>query len=197
MKSFTAPTQSSIDLGVYQMLIDFGWPPNLLHTLFIERATVNGIDALRKRSTKNWGRYEVFRNWLAEQPDLRVCARPDPTDLGLTLTIANNTDLEDIVAVANAKLRLRAVNNRWQVSRPGSEYLLASDCNALSDAVMVPQTTEIDPEGAQRHGRNAGIRTRRRGSNLVNNAVDAYGCRERRAHPLDSGCALLSWRSGS
>jgi hypothetical protein len=143
-EKFNRAMHTTIDLGVYEVLQEYGWPPNLLHTLFIDRVEVDG--RVYENDPEDWGAYEQFAAWLngptsaaAEQGaalapyQLRVCHVDNPQNIGPLLSLGANTDLEDIAALAGQKLTLSAEGAQWRVSRSRvAHFFAAGACDSAS-----------------------------------------------------------------
>lgn len=128
-EKFNRAMQSSIDLGVYDLLLEYGWHADLLHTLFIERVEVeervetpDGTTAIAAELFINDPsrdeQFSRFQAWLRRATvaqggqRFQLCSRPSPTQVGPLLNLRPDTDLEDLAAIANAKLVLESDDAR-------------------------------------------------------------------------------------
>lgn len=154
---FNRAIHSSIDTGVYHMLLEQGWPPHLLHTLFIERVDVrvnsdytdigqpqsadstvtpiSGITTLTNDPSDEVA-YGRFRTWLNSVLDdtgerLQFCSSESPASFGPYIRV-DAADLEAVVALAGAKLTLvegsGADAGRYRVTRPRTESNFGIGC---------------------------------------------------------------------
>ena len=170
---FNRAIHSSIDSGVYHMLLEQGWPPHLLHTLFIERVDVRvnsdytdigqpqatgstvtpmpGIVTLINDPSEP-AEYAHFRTWLNSVLDdsgerLQFCSSDSPTSYGPYIRV-DASDLEAVVALAGAKLTLvegtGADADRYRVTRPRTESNFGIGCP--------PATTTAAPAPRSRRG---------------------------------------------
>jgi hypothetical protein len=143
-EKFNRAIQNSLDLGVYQLLLDYGWPGNLLHTLFIERVQI-GADRY-DNDPDDWAEFQRFRTWL-DGAGLRICTTSNPTTFGPPLA-RDAFNAEGIAALAAAKLRIREQSGGWQVVRLGADrYFAEEECadeSAFSASLL--QVTGADPQ---------------------------------------------------
>lgn len=167
---FNRAIHSSIDSGVYHLLLEQGWPPHLLHTLFIERVEVrvnsdytdigqpqppdSSVTPLSEVVTlvndpSDPIAYERFRTWLNSVLDtmgeqLQFCSSESPASFGPYLSV-DAADLEAIVALAGAKLTLVEGTgrdaSRYRVTRPRSESNFGIGC---------PSATASAPQRSRR-----------------------------------------------
>lgn len=131
-EKFNRAMQTSIDLGVYELLQEYGWPRNLLHMLFIERVEEGG--RVYNNYPDDWGAMTAFTNWV-NTSNLRVCHADNPTRIGPPIIVSAGNDLEDFAALAGAKLSLDDQDNgTWQVIRARTDRFFASndDCTSAS-----------------------------------------------------------------
>ncbi len=164
---FNRAIHSSIDSGVYHMLLEQGWPPHLLHTLFIERVDVrlnaDGTDVSEAATPpveplpivtlvndpSDAIEYERFRTWLNSVLDntghrLQFCSSENPASFGPYIRV-DASDLEAVVALAGAKLTLvegaDANAGRYRVTRPRTESNFGIGCPpATATAAPAPRS---------------------------------------------------------
>ncbi len=158
---FNRAIHSSIDSGVYHLLLEQGWPPHLLHTLFIERvdvrvnsdytdigqpqaagSTVTPMPSIVTliNDPSEPAEYAHFRTWLNSVLDesgerLQFCSSDNPASYGPYIRV-DASDLEAVVALAGAKLTLvegaDANAGRYRVTRPRTESNFGIGCPAAT-----------------------------------------------------------------
>jgi hypothetical protein len=140
-QKFHRAIQSSIDLSIYESLLNAGWRPNLLHTLFIERVEENGRTFDNDPSEP--ADFAAFQSWLNQGRDrsLQVCAKSNPDALSTPLTTIS--DLQGIAAIAEQDLEIEEDEDRprtYRVVRPSTSRWLAFDCTADNTPQTIGQS---------------------------------------------------------
>jgi len=135
---FHRAIESSIDLGIYQSLIDDGWRPNLLHSLFIERV-VQG-DVTYDNDPGNPEAFAAFQHWLhtdrhGNPGTLRVCAKSHPDVFSPALDLRGPTDLSGMAAVAEQHLEFQQDEHGVRLVRPGQSHWFSFDCSKPDEAL--------------------------------------------------------------
>ena len=149
-QKFQRAMGSSIDLGLYRSLLEEGWRPNLLHTLFIEKVVRDG-QVVYDNDPSNQASFDAFQTWLTSHGDrpLQVCSISNPETFSPPLQGA--PDLQGVAAVAEQHLAFGRVPREqpngtarpaptaaaapadsrprdWRVVRPNTDRWLAFDC---------------------------------------------------------------------
>jgi hypothetical protein len=88
---------SSLDLGIYKLLLEYGWKPDMIGSLFIESVNSqiepgDGATRTFRNDLSHWADYSAFHAWLSGNlvgdNRLQVCEGPDPTTFGPPINIA-------------------------------------------------------------------------------------------------------------
>jgi hypothetical protein len=126
---FHRAIETSIDLGVYQMLLQGGWRANLLHTLFIDRIVADGRDY--ENDPASPAGYAAFQQLLRSHPGgLQICTKSETHAFGPPLAASGHTDLQGLAAVAGQHLQMtQDDHNAWRLSRSDVTRWFAFDCN--------------------------------------------------------------------
>ena len=135
---FHRAIESSIDLGIYQSLIDDGWRPNLLHSLFIERVVENG--RVYDNDPGDPRAFAEFQQWLHSDPhgaprSLRVCAKSNPSVFSPPLDLRGPTDLSGMAAVAEQHLEFQQSGGQVRLVRPSQSHWFSFDCSKPEEAL--------------------------------------------------------------
>lgn len=135
---FHRAIESSIDLGIYQSLIDDGWRPLLLHSLFIERVVENG--RVYDNDPTDPQAFAAFQHWLTTNRHglpgtLRVCAKSNPDVFSPVLDLRGPTDLSGMAAVAEQHLEFQQDADGVRLVRPGQSHWFSFDCNDPEEAL--------------------------------------------------------------
>ncbi|MBS0385032.1 MAG: hypothetical protein JSS00_06760, partial [Proteobacteria bacterium] len=143
-QKFHRAIETSIDLGLYQSLIDAGWRPNLLHTLFIERVEFQGQSYNNDPSSE--ADFNAFQTWLHSQSaPLQICSESNPQPFSPPLASPNAADLQGAAAIAAQQLELQQqANGAYQVVRPRSNRWFGFSCDP---AAARPRVTVRSIEG--------------------------------------------------
>jgi hypothetical protein len=154
---FHRAIESSIDLGIYQSLIDDGWRPLLLHSLFIERVVENGH--VYDNDPTDPQAFAAFQHWLntdrrGHPGTLHVCAKSNPDVFSPVLDLRGPTDLSGMAAVAEQHLEFQQSGNQVRLVRPGQSHWFSFDCNDPDEALAsvtreVSQTNRDAPPSQQ------------------------------------------------
>lgn len=154
---FHRAIESSIDLGIYQSLIDDGWRPLLLHSLFIERVVENG--RVYDNDPTDPQAFAAFQHWLTtnrhgQSGTLRVCAKSNPEVFSPMLDLRGPTDLSGMAAVAEQHLEFQQDRHGVRLVRPGQSHWFSFDCSDPQEALAsvtreVSQTNRDAPPSQQ------------------------------------------------
>ncbi|MES1197634.1 MAG: hypothetical protein ABUL55_03305 [Pseudomonadota bacterium] len=132
-QKFHRAIESSIDLGIYKSLLEDGWRPQLLHTLFIERIVIG--NETYNNDPSNPEQFQRFQTWLLAHPSLQVCSGSDVEDFGPPLGANTLSDLQGLAALAGQGLEVRAEGNHWQLGRTQQNVWLAFNCDDPNSAL--------------------------------------------------------------
>jgi hypothetical protein len=120
---------SRMDLGLYEALLAAGWPPNLLHSLFVARVVENGR-TVHRNDPFDAVAFADFQNWLtpANGHTLQMCSKSNPHTLGPAVTGGGN--LQGYAALAEQELEYNRVEGAWRVQQPNTDRWLDFDCSS-------------------------------------------------------------------
>jgi hypothetical protein len=142
---FHRAIETSIDLSLYQSLIESGWRPNLLHSLFIERVEFDGRAYNNDPSDED--SFNAFQAWLHSQPaPLQICSESKPQAFSPPLA-ASSSDMGGAAAIAAQQLELQAqADGSYQVIRARQNRWFAFACERAANTPQ-PRVTVRSIEG--------------------------------------------------
>lgn len=145
-EKFHRAIETSIDLGLYQLLLQSGWRPQLLHTLFIERVVDHGHVI-----ENDPGDYAAFHQWIRAHESLQICSRSSESDFGPAIALSGATSLEGMAALAHEQLGFRRGADGWHLTQTDVSRWLATSCDEADNAftsVRVEMQAAPAPGGA-------------------------------------------------